>query len=143
MKTKKLKGNNFYALKLDVMKAFDRLEWSYLKVVMLKLGINPRFMEMVMQCVSSVSFVVMFNGGQLDEFKPTRGIRQGDPISPYLFLLASKGPSCLLKSLDPSEATHGITAAPAAPQVNHLLFVDDSLFFYATPEMAVRLDSLL
>ena len=65
-------------------------------------------METVMRCVTPVSFAVMFNGGKLDEFKPSRGIRQGDPISPYLFLLAAEGLSCLLKSLNPDDSIPGI-----------------------------------
>ena len=101
MKTRKLKGNRFCALKLDMMKAYDRIEWPYLKAVMLKLGFSPRFTETIMRCVTSVSFSVMFNGGKLEEFKPTRGLRQGDPNSPYLFLLAAEGLSSLLKSSIP------------------------------------------
>ena len=144
MKTRKLKGNRFCALKLDMMKAYDRIEWPYLKAVMLKLGFSPRFTETIMRCVTSVSFSVMFNGGKLEEFKPTRGLRQGDPNSPYLFLLAAEGLSSLLKSSVPGESIHGIQVAPDAPIVNHLLFADDSLLFFdATPEMATRANVLL
>ena len=75
MKTKKLKGNRFCALKLDMMKAYDRMEWNYLKKVMLKLRISPRFTEIVMRCVTSVSFSVIFNGGE------TRGV-QAIPWTP-------------------------------------------------------------
>ena len=74
MKTKKIKSNRFRALELDMMKAYDCLEWKYLRKVMLKLGIIPCFTETVMRCVTSVSFVVMFSGGKSEEFKPTRGI---------------------------------------------------------------------
>lgn len=61
---KKLKGNMLCALKHDTMKAYDRLEWPYLKVVMLKLGISPRLTETIMRCVTSVCFSVMLNGGK-------------------------------------------------------------------------------
>ena len=83
-----------------------------------------------MNMVSSVSFAVMFNGVKSEVFKPSRGIRQGDPISPYLFLLAAKGLSCLLKSQNQSSQLSGIKVAPSAPPVNHLLFADDSLLFF-------------
>ena len=96
-----------------------------------------------MSMVSSVSFSVLFNGEKLDSFKPTRGIRQGDPISPYLFLIAAEGLSCLLKSSSESSIA-GIKVAPTAPTINHLLFADDSLLlFKATVEGSVAVSNLL
>ena len=81
--------------------------------------------------VSSVKFSVLFNGAPTKAFKPTRGIRQGDPISSYLFLLAAEGLSCLLKSrsVEESSCLQGLKVASSAPAVNHLLFADDSLLF--------------
>jgi hypothetical protein len=73
---------------------------------------------------------VLFNGVPQEEFKPTRGIRQGDPISSYLFLLAVEGLSCLLKSQVESSALNGVKVASTALAVNHLLFADDSLLFF-------------
>jgi hypothetical protein len=81
---------------------------------------------------------------KLDEFKQTRGIRQGDPISPYLFLLAAEGLSCLLKHRSQSSVLSGIKVAPSAPSVNHLLFAYDSLlFFKGTSEGAMDIASSL
>nr|XP_051221174.1 uncharacterized protein LOC127339353 [Lolium perenne] len=116
--------------KLDMMKAYDRVEWEYLEAIMLKLGFSQQWTSVIMGMVNSVSFSVLFNGNKLEEFKPTRGIRQGDPISPYLFLLAAEGLSCLLKSNVQSSHLEGIKVAPLAPPVNHLLFADDSLLFF-------------
>jgi hypothetical protein len=65
---------------------------------MLKLGFHHEFVELIMRCVTTVSFSIKVNGLLTEVFRPTRGIRQGDPISPYLFLLCSEGLSCMLKS---------------------------------------------
>ena len=127
MKRNKAQVHRSCALKLDMMKAYDRVEWDYLRAIMLKLGFTQNWVDIVMGMVSSVSFSVMFNGEKLEEFNPMRDIRQGDPISPYLFLLAAEGLSCLLKSSSQSSVLGGVKVAPTAPVVNHLLFADDSL----------------
>jgi hypothetical protein len=97
-----------------------------------------------MRLVSSVSFSILFNGECLEKFNPSRGIRQGDPISPYLFLLAAEGLSCLLKARIQSSSLKGITVVPSAPEVSHLLFADDSLlFFKANKENAMEILDVL
>ena len=130
MKRNKAARNRYCALKLDMMKAYDRVEWDYLQAIMLKLGFTERWVDIVMGLVRTVKFSVLFNGKKLEEFQPSRGIRQGDPISPYLFLIAAEGLSCLLKSIDESSNLNGIQVANTAPPVNHLLFVDDNLLFF-------------
>jgi hypothetical protein len=125
MKQKRACDLRCCALKLDMKKAYDRVEWQYLQAVMLKLGFRTVWVDMIMRLVTSVTFSVLFNGERLDNFKPSRGIRQGDPISPYLFLLAAEGLSCLLK-----DKVQSSMVAPSAPMVSHLLFADDSLLFF-------------
>uniref|UniRef100_A0A8I6XZ81 Reverse transcriptase domain-containing protein n=1 Tax=Hordeum vulgare subsp. vulgare TaxID=112509 RepID=A0A8I6XZ81_HORVV len=129
IKSNRSKKNGHCAVKLDMMKAYDRVEWAYLQAIMRKLGFCESFVRQVMRGVTSVSFSLMFNGKQTRDFKPTRGIRQGDPISPYLFLLAAEGLSCLLNQASNAGTFEGIHIAPTAPKVNHLLFADDSLLF--------------
>ena len=108
MKQKRSSDQRYCALKLDMKKAYDRVEWNYLRAIMLKLGFHQLWVDMIMRLVSSVSFAVLFNGECLETFNPSRGIRQGDPISPYLFVLAAEGHSCLLKSRIQSSALKGI-----------------------------------
>jgi hypothetical protein len=85
------------AIELDMANAYDRIEWTYLEEIMVKLGFARPFISLIMKCVISVSFRVKLNGRLSDSFLPSRGLRQGDPISPYLFLLCAEGFSCLLK----------------------------------------------
>ena len=144
MKRNKAQRNRFCAVKVDMMKAYDRVEWSYLEAIMLKMGFAPSWVALIMRMVSSVKFSVLFNGSKLEEFLPSRGIRQGDPISPYLFMIAAEGLSCLLKNTNESSHLSGIRVAPSAPPVSHLLFADDSLLFVkASVDGANELSSLL
>jgi hypothetical protein len=130
MKRKRALDLRCCALKLDMKKAYDRVEWEYLRTIMAQLGFHWAWIEMVMTLVTIVSFSVLLNGVGLEKFTPSRGMRQGDLISPYLFLLEAKGLSCLLKSKIQSSNLKGIMVAPSAPMVSHLLFADDNLLFF-------------
>jgi hypothetical protein len=99
---KKKKGKTgACVVKLDMAKAYDRVEWCYLRNVMLKLGFNLNLVNLIMKCVETVRLSVRVNGHLFNTFSPTRGIRQGDPMSPYLFLLCAEGLSSLLKFSGP------------------------------------------
>jgi hypothetical protein len=144
MKRNGVKKHQHCALKLNMRKAYDRVEWSYLRAIMLKMGFHNKWVDQIMKMISSVSFSVLFNGTPLEEFRPSRGLRQGDPISPYLVLLAAEGLSDLLKQSRQSSHLEGIKVAPIAPAVNHLLFADDSLLFVkASIEGAIEVTDIL
>lgn len=73
------------AIKLDMAKAYDRVEWEYLRSIMLKLGFHESFVSLIIRCVTSVSFSVRVNGSLSQCFRPTRGIRQGGVRSPPIY----------------------------------------------------------
>ncbi|KAA3484969.1 reverse transcriptase [Gossypium australe] len=119
----------FMAVKLDMSKAYDRVEWSYLKEVMLKMGFAESWVELIMKCISTVSYTVNINGNRGRLFYPTRGLRQGDPLSPYLFLICSEGLSALIRQAVDIGNLRGVKASRRGPEISHLLFADDCLLF--------------
>ena len=110
--------------------------------IMLQLGLQESFISLIMRCVTSVSFSVRINGVLSDFFRPTRGIRQGDPISPYLFLLCAEGLSCLLKAV--GHLSKGVRIGVHSPWISYLLFADDCIIFSeASQRGANRLQEIL
>lgn len=75
------------AIKLDLQKAYDKVSWEFIHAVLLHLGFSEVFSKWIQYCISSVNFEILVNGGKSESFKPSRGLRQGDPLSPYLFIL--------------------------------------------------------
>uniref|UniRef100_A0A8R7TRA7 Reverse transcriptase domain-containing protein n=1 Tax=Triticum urartu TaxID=4572 RepID=A0A8R7TRA7_TRIUA len=127
-----------------MMKAYDRVEWHFLQAILTKLGFNIVFVRLIMKCVSSVRFYVRVNGELLPFFTPSRGLRQGDPASPFLFLLCAEGLSSLLKYYNVGYIDRGIRVSYRSPWVTHLLFADDSLIFIsANTQSAERLNEIL
>jgi len=144
MKQKKKGKEGYAAVKLDMSKAYDRVEWHFLAQMMEKLEFHQRWINVVMKCVSSVSYKIRVNGELTETFKPERGQRQGDPLSPYLFLLCAEGFSALLQRAEEIRLMRGVKVCPRAPSVSHLLFADDSLIlFRANRGDAQQLQSIL
>ena len=117
------------ALKLDMSEAYDRVEWEFLEKTMQHLGLGERLVSLLMSCIRSISYSIILNGQLVCHIKPSRGLRQGDPLSPYLFLMCAMGLQSLLNKAESEEHIQGVAICRNDPKVPHLLFVDDSVLF--------------
>jgi hypothetical protein len=90
-------SKQFGVYKLDLTKAYDRVDWGFLEGALQQLGFQSKWVQWVMQCVTTVQYSVCFNNVPLAPFKPSRGMWQGDPLSPFLFLFIVDSLSRLLK----------------------------------------------
>jgi hypothetical protein len=126
----RFKGNEgFMALKLDMSKAYDMLELGFLEAVMRKMGFAERWIGLIMYCVRSVSYSILINGQPHGNITPSRGVRQGDPLSPYFFILCAEAMSSLLHFNEREGLLSGIPIAQEGITINHLFFADDNLLF--------------
>ena len=119
---------------IDISKAYDRLKWDYIVEVMTKMGFEPVWVDGMRLCITTVSYSVLMNEDLVGQFIPRRGLRQGDPVSPYLLIIGTEGLSSLINQAVSRGEVHGIKVCRGAPEVTHLLFADDSLFFFKAGE---------
>jgi hypothetical protein len=105
---------------------------------MLRMGFAPQWVRWIMMCVESVDYSVIVNNNMVGPITPGRGIRQGDPLSPYLFILCAEGLSALIRQAEGRGDLHGVRICPAAPVISHLLFADDCFLFFRATESEAR-----
>ncbi|KAK4267368.1 hypothetical protein QN277_024155 [Acacia crassicarpa] len=125
MRTKK----GFLAIKIDLEKAYDRVNWDFLLSCLQELNIPCKLTEIIKHCISSSNMQLLWNGNKAESFHPTRGVRQGDPLSPYLFVICMEKLAHLIQ-----EATHNghwkpIRLSRRGPPISHLFFADDIMLF--------------
>ena len=124
-----VKKKGFLGIKLDFQNAYDRMELRYLIIVLKAFGFNKKFTTLIYQCLSSVQFTLLLNGGQCPSFNPSRGLCHGDPLSPYLFILGSE---VLMRIINIEVADGnilGVKVSSTAPPISKLCHADDVILF--------------
>lgn len=96
---------------------------------MAKLGFADMWISLISSCIQSISYSILVNGEPHSHFAPNKGLRQGEPLSPYLFLLCAKGLHSLIQQAKQVGSIKGVSICRAGPKVSHLFFADDSVLF--------------
>ena len=110
--------------RLKKKQAYDRLIWKFLRSILMAFGFHQRWINWVISCYSSTSMTFLLNGAPFQTFKPKRGLRQGDPISPYLFILCMEVLSRLINQRVAAGYISGFKLNRHFPALHHLLFAD-------------------
>ena len=144
MRNKRTGKKGQMAIKLDISKAYDRVEWSFLQQIMLKLGFDERWVQLAMATIHIATYSVLINREPKGYISPSRGLKQGDLLSPYLFLLCAEGLSSLIRKVVETKHLHGILSCKNGVCISHLLFADNSFIFcQATMEEGQHLLNIL
>ena len=115
--------------KVDMSKAYYRVEWQHLQDMMQKMGSNERWLDFIIMCLRSVTYKVLHDRAEIELMNPTGGLRQGDPLSLYLIILCAKGLSSSLRALENRGLIQGFKVSCGAPPISYLFFADDSYFY--------------
>jgi hypothetical protein len=133
-----------FMLKIDLAKAFDRLEWNFVVAALNRKGLHEHFINLIHACISSPTFSVIINGQPFAKFKSNRGIRQGCPLSPYLFFISINELSISLQEAMMINNFMDIKLGPNCPPIHSLLFADDHLMCgQATEHEALKMKQIL
>ena len=117
------------AIKLDLQKVYDRVNWKFLEIVLLHFEFNEIFTSWIIAYISSVPSEVIVNGGKLECFKPNRGLRQGNPLLPYFFILGREVLSRLIDHELKLKNVAGIKTSINGLTITYVMYADDVVLF--------------
>ena len=128
----------------DMSKTYDRVEWSFLEKIIPKLGFQDSWVALIIECITTVSYSILVNGEPKGLITPSRGLRQGDSISPYLFMFCAKGLNALFGNTASRGEIQGFSICRNRPKLTHPFFVDDYMIFCkSTMEECNKIQELL
>ncbi|XP_031105595.1 uncharacterized protein LOC116010359 [Ipomoea triloba] len=131
-------------MKIDLEKAYDKLAWSFIEESLSEIGFNTSWRRNILECITTSRLAINWEGKLSEWFNPTRGIRQGDPLSPLLFVLCVERFSHLILDSVNSGRWKGIKISRQGPHITHLFFADDMMLFgEATIEQAEEMTRCL
>lgn len=137
MKRKTQGKNGIASLKIDILKAYARLKWGFIRNMMHKFGFSQLWIDRVMYCVESVKY--SFIHDMFGSITPGRGIRQRDPFSPYIYTMCVEGLSVIIWRSKETGMLHGCRVARGAPRISHFLFADACYLFYKATKMEAQI----
>ena len=127
--SKKRGKSGCMSIKIDLEKAYDWLEWSFIRDMLTLFKFPSHLINLIMSYMSSSSISILFNGGALDPFLPSKGIRQGDPFFPYLFIFCMEVLGPFISEKCTSKSWNSIKASRGGPTFSHLFSADDLVLF--------------
>jgi len=128
----------YFVIKVDLAKAYDMISWDFISRILSEINFPEALINVIIHSVTNVESNVKWNGAREDYFRPQRGIRQGEPISPYLFVLCMDKLSHMILHEVNQGKWKSIKVGRRGPEVSHLMFADDLLLFGEATEIQMQ-----
>ena len=120
----------FPGFKVDFEKAYDSVSWSFLDYMLDRMGFNPTWRKWIKACLQSATISILVNGSPTKEFVPTRGLRQGDPLAPFLFNIVAEGLTGMMRVATAKNLYRSFMVGKQSQPVNILQYADDTVFVW-------------
>ncbi|GKV28130.1 hypothetical protein SLEP1_g37215 [Rubroshorea leprosula] len=134
----KRKKMQSFLLKLDFKKAYEKVCWDFIDYMLLRMGFTTTWGNWIKECLQSSIISILINESPTRQFPISKGIRQGDPLSPFLFLIVAKGLNGLLLSAVDKKVYKGVRIGNGDVMVSYLQFADDTIFFGEASEENIQ-----